>query len=394
MCLGLLALAGCGVGKDSNREAFLAACVAGGDTDAFCACQADSLQAALDEDSFAALVEFAAGMADASEEARGMMAMGALSNPRLVAALDQAETAGKACTRAAALEEVRAEVLAAEAVRDARRKQAAARKCPHVPAMSPRVPDAPVDDLADLRPGMSFADVEAILECRGDVVNFDVAREWARQSPDIETRQLLRVADGDICPAAARLAGGKGCDDAGWGFAALQDVRQEFIVGFTGLPEAERAGVIWRRTVFAAGEYPTMKALQDALMEKYGRPNVSANTENYYSLGHRRGTVVYSWVYTPAGQLISSDDGTAKSRCVNGPRPTFAQSRQMSWNGGCGLTIRAEMVAAADNSALARELNVIVMDQKRFNDAVAQFDIDLRAATEALHAGKGAQPDL
>ncbi|MBB5517348.1 hypothetical protein [Amphiplicatus metriothermophilus] len=388
----VLLLAACGGGGDREKAAFVAACVAEGDSEAFCVCQGDALRAELDEETFASLVEFAESMAGASEDAKGMIAMGALSNPKLIAALDKVEATAKTCKQAAALEEARAEVAVLEAARNARRKQAAARKCPHRPVMSPRLPGAPVDDVADLRLGMSFEDVEAILECRGDVLNFDVAREWARDSHGVETRQLLRAADGEICPAEARVAGGQGCDDGGYAFEPLQNVNQEFVVAFAGLPGAERAGVIWRRTVFSESEYPTVSSLQEALVEKYGRPNASANQEGYYSLGHRPGSVTYSWVYDPMGALIPSSDSARLSRCVNGPRPTF-QGR-MSWNGACGLTIRAEIMPAVGNAILARELNVVVMDQKRFDDAVKQFDIDLRTAVEAQHKGKGAAPDL
>ncbi len=385
-------LAACGGGGDKDTARFVNACTAGGDAEAFCVCQGDALRAELDDETFTALADFAERMAEASEQGQGTIAMGALSNPKLAAALDKAEAAAKTCKRAAALEEAEAQVTALEATRDERRKQAAARKCPHAPTMAPRSPDAPVDDVADLRPNMSFEDVEAVLECRGDILNFDTAREWARKSHGIETRQLLRAADGDICPAEERIAGSGACEDGGYRFEPLQNVNQEFIVAFAGLPGAERAGIIWRRTVFPEDEYPTVSSLQEALVEKYGQPNVSANQEGYYSLGHRRGSVTYSWVYDPTGAPIPRSDSARLSRCVNGPRPTF--QKQMSWNGACGLTVRAEIMPAQGNTVLARELNVVVIDQKRFDGAVKQFDIDLKAAAEAQHQDKGARPDL
>lgn len=392
MALGaMVLLAACG-GGDKDKARFVKACAAGGDSEAFCGCQGDALRDALDDETFTALADFAEAMADASEEGQGVIAMGALSNPKLVAALDKAETAAKTCKQAAALEEASAEVAALEAAREKRRKHAAARKCPHTPAMASRLPGAPADDVAGLRPGMSFDDIEAMLECRGDILNFDVAESWARNSQGLPTRQLLRAADGKICPAEARVTGSEACEDGGYGFEPLQNVSEEFIVAFTGMPETEHAGIIWRRTVFPESEYPTVSSLQEALVEKYGQPNVSANQEGYYSLGHRRGSVSYSWVYDSTGAPIPSTDSARLSRCVNGPRPTF--QNQMSWNGACGLTIRAEIMPAPDNTIFARELNVIVMDQKKFDGAVKQFDIDLKAAVEAQHEGKGAAPDL
>jgi hypothetical protein len=393
LVLALIGLvAACGGSADKLKDRYIAGCVAGGDGEALCACLGDALMTELDAESFTLLVEFAESMAGASEQAQGQIARGALSNPKLVAALDKTEATGKTCRQAAALAEARAEVAALEAAREQRRKQAAARQCPHMPAFPARGATQPVDDVADLRPGMSFDDVEALLECRGDIVNFDTAEAWAIKSEGQPTRQLLRAANGDICPAEARLAGGGECEDGGYGFERLQNVSEEFIVAFTGLPEAERAGVIWRRTLFPADAYPTVTSLQEALVAKYGQPHVSANQEGYYSLGHRRGSVTYSWVYDARQQPIPGSDSARKSRCVNGPRPTF--QRQMSWNSACGLTVRAEIMAAPDNTVLARELNVVVMDQKRFNDSVKQFSVDLKAAVEAQHRGKAAAPDL
>lgn len=391
--LGLMLLvAACSSSAEKNQARYVAACVAGGDAEPYCACQGDVLAAELDEEGFTMLVEFAEGMVGASQQAQGQIAMGALSNPRLVAALDKTEAAGRTCRQAAALAEAGAEVEALEAAREKRRKQAATRQCPHTPALAARDPGRPVDDVAELRPGMSFADVEALLECRGDIVNFDTAEAWAIKSQGQPTRQLLRAANGDVCPAEARLAGGDACEDGGYGFALLHNVSEEFIVAFTGLPDAERAGIIWRRTVFSPAEYPTMTSLQEALVAKYGQPHLAANQEGYYSLGHRRGTVTYSWVYDPLQQPIPGADSAHRSRCVNGPRPVF--QKQMSWNSACGLTVRAEIMPAPGNSLLASELNVMVMDQKRFDDAVKQFNADLRAAVEAQHQGKGKSPDL
>src|SRR5690606_30753417 len=102
------------------------ACAGGDDSEAFCNCQGDALRAGLDDETFRALADFAESMAEAGEEAQGMIAMGALSNPKLVAALDKAEAAAKMCKQAAALEEASTEVAALEAAREKRRKQAAA----------------------------------------------------------------------------------------------------------------------------------------------------------------------------------------------------------------------------------------------------------------------------
>lgn len=390
----LLLIAACGTSTEGGKsdEAMVAACVADGEDAGVCKCQADMLKKELDKESYAALVKFTDAMASAVDQEKGRVAMEATRDPRLVAALEKVEAAHRDCRRLAVVGQFQADVDAAEAAREARRKSRAGRKCPHTAATSPPLVGQPSADVAELRLGLSFSDVEAIIECRDEVLNFDVAASWARKNQELPTRQLLRAANGDPCPAEMRAAKDAGCEDGGYSFAPLHNVTEEFIVAFTGMPEAEQAGIIWRRTVFPESAYPTVTSLQEALVEKYGAPHLQANQEGYYSLGHRRGTLVYSWVYDANGRSIPSSDSTPRSRCVNGPRPTF--NRSMEWNPGCGLTVRAEIVAAPGNTLLARELNVIVMDQKRFNDAVKQFEVDIKTAVEAQHRDRGAKPDL
>ena len=66
----------------------------------------------------------------------------------------------------------------------------------------------------------------------------------------------------------------------------------------------------------------------------------------------------------------------------------------MSWNGSCGLTVRAEIVPTAPGGLLARELDVVVMDQRRFDEEVKRFAADIKAAVEAGQREKGVKPTL
>jgi hypothetical protein len=395
----VVALAGCGqsdapdAATSRSAQAIVDMCVADGGDPTVCGCTARALDADLDGETMQALAEFAQGITQAQgEQTRNMIAMGAMGNPKLVLALEKLGTAGKGCEQAAALDAAKAEVAAAQAARQARQKSAAGRRCPHEPALAARAPTAPIDDVAGLRPGMSFDDVEAVLECGGELAHFDVRPQWARNSQGLPTRQLLRAADGEPCPAELRVDGGQGCEDGGYGFAPLKDVTQEVLVAFAGMPGTEQAGVIWRRTRFPEGAYPTVSSLRDALAQKYGPPHLRSTQEGYYSLGQRRGTVVDSWVHAPGARPIARGDSARLSRCVNGPRPTF-QAR-MSWNGRCGLTVRAEIVLAPNQTALARELNVVVIDQSRFDEAVKRFSADIQAAVEARQGAKAVKPTL
>lgn len=95
---GLLVLAACGTTKDPHHEAIVAACAADGWPEAECACTAGALKAALDKESFAAFGDFAGNIAKAeSDEAKAMLMFGAMSNPKLVLALEAAEKVEEGC---------------------------------------------------------------------------------------------------------------------------------------------------------------------------------------------------------------------------------------------------------------------------------------------------------
>lgn len=101
---GLL-LAACG-GRDDDaprraedgRDIILATCIAEGEDRAVCVCTADGLKDSLDEDTLLALADLAAAMSQArDDETKGMIAMGALTNSRLVLAMDEIDRVEAGC---------------------------------------------------------------------------------------------------------------------------------------------------------------------------------------------------------------------------------------------------------------------------------------------------------
>src|SRR3546814_9302618 len=117
-----------------------------------------------------------------------------------------------------------------------------------------------------------------ISDWSSDVCSSDLetAEQWILQSHGLPTRQLLRASDG-VPYADGAKATNIGwyavCDTARGRFGALKEVTNEIVVAFTGIPEQEVAGSIWRRTVFAVGKYPTVASVIDALTQKYGEPH-------------------------------------------------------------------------------------------------------------------------
>lgn len=250
------------------------------------------------------------------------------------------------------------------------------------------------DDIVGLRPGMTYDEVVALVEGRDDVTLVETAEQWIRQSHGIPTRQLLRAGNGVPCAEGEkpqRVAGHTVCDTLRGRFEARKEGTNEIMVAFTGMPGEERVGIVWRRLVFAEGKSPTVDSLLEALIGKYGEAHIRATDSGYYSMSHRHGTTALNWLYDPTGNAIVGND-TLLSRCVNGPKPWFAADH--SWNGGCGLTVRAEIIPVPGNNLLALELNVSVLHQKALLDAMYQFEAEIKAAVEQQAQGAASEPEL
>ena len=241
---------------------------------------------------------------------------------------------------------------------------------------------APADDVVGLEIGMSFDESVALAKKMDDVALTETVEQWIRQNHGVPTRQLLRASDGKACASKPKPQRGwqpfPTCSTDGGRFQARQDIGNEIIVAFAGMPGNEEAISIWRHTLFKSGEQPAVSAVEQALMEKYGKPNIRQTESGYYSMSHRNGAIALDWVYAPSGKLLT--DSTAKSRCVNGPKPWFRTKH--SWNAGCGLTIRAEILPVPGQRLLAQELNVTVVRQDQLMKALKKFDAGLKTAVE------------
>ena len=248
---------------------------------------------------------------------------------------------------------------------------------------------APADDVVGLKIGMSFDESTALAEKMDDVEHTETVAQWIRQSHGLPTRQLLRASDGKVCNSKPKQQRGWQpfpiCSTDGGRFQARQDIGNEIIVAFAGMPGHEQAISIWRHMLFKAGEQPTVSAVEQTLMEKYGKPNIRQTESGYYSMAHRNGATALDWVHAPSGKPLTG--GTAKSRCVNGPKPWFRTKH--SWNPGCGLTIRAEILPVPGQRLLAQELNVTVVRQDQLMKALKKFDAELKTAIEGANKRVG-----
>lgn len=260
------------------------------------------------------------------------------------------------------------------------------RECPPELSQAALPADGPADDVIGIRPGMSFNDVMAILQCREGMKTFDVAETWAvSETFGTTTRQLLRVTDGVACEQRSTWMGsGDACDTAGNRFSPLKEFTEEFVVAFTGLPDEEVVRAVWRRTIFSDDAYPAIESLVNGLQEKYGEPVHQMSGDylrTYYGrhAGHR-----LAWYYSPAGQRFTQERdfmGRAFQRDCTGMRPNF-DGRQ-SWNSGCGLTIVAEVLPLQGSRHQARSMEIMIADQAALYHGAQAFEEQLATAYRA-----------
>lgn len=251
-------------------------------------------------------------------------------------------------------------------------------ECPPPAALPPRPAGAAVDDIVGLRPGMGFDEVRDRILCREATPHLETAPLWnVGQNYGLETRQLLRAANGEPCTGSLAAD----CDNGG-GFTAVRGLTEEIVVLFTGMPEAERAHAIWRRTRFPTDGYPSVASLVEALSGKYGAPHFQETESGMYNTTPRMGSTTLSWVYDPWNRALPREQAAGFRRdCLNGPKPYFATRH--SWNSGCGLTLRAEILPVPGSELRASGLDVVIFHQSALMAGTEAFEAELAAAYEA-----------
>lgn len=265
------------------------------------------------------------------------------------------------------------------------------KQCPPTAAGS----GAGTADIVGLRVGMSYDEVKVILECLEDVRVIQTTPLWVGKSNyGIPTIGALRGTGGIPCMEHEAPA----CDTAGGRFPPVRNATTEYFVAFTGLPGEEVARVIWRRTLFDESAAQTIATLTAALNEKYGQPQLQA-VGNHSRLNRPRpGATNMVWARDPKGQPMVeprhqfSSAAMRFEQCLNGPNPVFA-ARQ-SWNSGCGMTTRAEIVPHQNNLLLARELNMVLVHQADLFHGNRQFQnaLKLRGEEEAQKKQSASPP--
>jgi hypothetical protein len=231
----------------------------------------------------------------------------------------------------------------------------AQRRCPPIVSVPTRPIGYPADDVLGVRAAMSWTDAEETLKC---------------VSEDYEIKRA----------SLANTVTGKGRQKR----PIMKAVRgQETItVAFFGPEGQERAAGLWQEKFYDVGEGPARQSVEGELVAHYGPPHEARDL----SATQRQLT----WSYDPDGRplRVKPRDGSPTylldmpaylaagfkvAACVKNAKVDPADTP--TWDGRCGLTIRAELDNAMGDQRRLSRWRVVVLDQQ----ALARYATPLRA---------------
>ena len=230
-------------------------------------------------------------------------------------------------------------------------------RCPAKATTPARVADAPVDDVLGVRPGMAYDEAVATVLCTHDllVLQLDASRGFNLKThgqtlrhgfgarfaePRVEWN--AKRAQAEMMDSALARSGNAARDD-------LKPGQVKWYVGTMGLPGQERVVNVAREERFATGAQPTIAAVEQALLKKYGPAGKHQNNNGQRFL---------SWAYDAGGRLATSGSPTAV-RCVGIASPDSGVNLAPE----CGTVVTAIVMPLRDNPDLALALQVGVVDQ-------------------------------
>ncbi|SOD54010.1 hypothetical protein [Pseudoxanthomonas wuyuanensis] len=150
-------------------------------------------------------------------------------------------------------------------------------------------------------------------------------------------------------------------------------------VATPGGPGKETAAVIWRTQNFRDGQMPPVDAALEALIGKYGQPQIRENSDAQrgYSAGYRD----LQWVYDRAGNPLSKANPLF-DQC-RGAVHAHSGDKRARWREGCGLNIAARVSMSGKNPGLAMELTTVMVQQSDLYAQVEAMRSDLQRVGQA-----------
>lgn len=233
---------------------------------------------------------------------------------------------------------------------------AAARDCPPTIATPARSDSAPVDDILGVRPGLTYDEAAAVVECadarlkvveetsRGYQMNLygmKVRQGFNAREPEpqreMSSQEIMRQMQDE---AMARGSNRVKQD--------LQPGQSKFYVSTMGLPGEERVVSVAREQWFEEGRNPPVESVFESLIKKYGTPTErNPNNPNFVR-----------WNYDSMQRLIT-ESSPLYMACQVQATPDAGNTLTPD----CGLSIAALVWPLKDNPDLAQFMQITVVDQ-------------------------------
>lgn len=268
-------------------------------------------------------------------------------------------------------------------------------KCPARTKLAPRAPDAPVDDVVGVRPGMSYDEAAGVVMCTHELL---VVTEDARGRFQLETHgQKLRQGFGaryaeprvHVQKTARDYARQLQQRDYNRATPPIPPGTARWYVGTMGIPGEERVVNISREEGYEEGRSPTIDSVVGALVKKYGPPTARAGSAS-------GGEQNLTWSNDARGRRI-----TETSPLFHGCRANAHPGAALSFSPDCGIVVAARIVPVRENPALASILQVLVVDQAAAYEAIqaterwfAQQDAQRRAKEVEAAGQRAGAPTL
>lgn len=234
---------------------------------------------------------------------------------------------------------------------------------------------APVADVVGVRPGMTYEEAANVVMCTNDlmVVTDGGAGGFNIQTYGQNLRQgfTARMAEPRVEKTGKQIMEEMQDDMmARSGNAVRYDLKpgqSKWTVTTMGMPGAERVIGAGREEWFAEGKNPTMAGVADALLKKYGPTAFDQDNP---------GQRWMRWIYDPLGRPVTETS------------PLFTSCAGTGASGGvnlspdCGIVVEAHLIPMPDNPALARSMDVGVVDQANGYQLVTSTEQALEQAEQ------------
>lgn len=251
--------------------------------------------------------------------------------------------------------------------------------CPANIRTAPRAADGPVDDVVGVRPGMTYEEAANVVMCSNDlmVVSPPLTRGFDIQTYGETLRQgfTARLAEPRVEKTSKQIMEEMQDDMmARSGNAVRHDLKpgqSKWNVTTMGLPGEEKVIGAGREEWFAEGKNPTMASVSDALLKKYGTPTIDQDNPGQRFL---------RWVYDPFGRPATETSPIANQCAGTGA------SGGVNLSPDCGIVVDAHVYPLPDNPALARSIDVGVVDQANGYELVTAVEQQLEQREQQKRA--------